>query len=398
MRPNWKDNILSAIKFLGVALVVVQTLSAPSYSQQSAVRDPIASPGDQPESPGPLATDISAAIRPRAIRAAMRRVADWQLQQIKNQPPNREWFYGTLDIGLMAASRTLHERMYSDRVVAVGKYFEWKLTPLRPHAPGNDYAIAQAFLDIYRTSHRKEEIAPLQKRFDESINVPDNPDKPVWWWCDALFMEPAAGMQLSQLTGDPQYARYVEHEWAITEHLLYDSQVHLFSRDVTYIAKHERNGEKIFWSRGNGWVMAGIVRVLASMPQNDPLRAHYIGLLRQMSEEVASIQGRDGLWRPGMLDAASYPLPEISGSAFFVYAMAWGINHHLLDERIYRPVVEKAWRGMAKHIYQNGRLGCIQPIGGGPETYKEDSSYVFGVGAFLLAGSEMEVMSRHRSR
>ena len=98
---------------------------------------------------------------------------------------------------------------------------------------------------------------------------------------------------------------------------------------------------------GNGWVMAGLVRVLATLPSDDPLRPHYIALLREMAAEVASVQGSDGLWRPGLLDAASYPLPEVSGSAFFTYAIAWGIDHHMLDADIYLPVVEKAWAGHA---------------------------------------------------
>jgi len=98
------------------------------------------------------------------------------------------------------------------------------------------------------------------------------------------------------------------------------------------------------------------------------------------------------LWRPGLLDAPAYPLPEVSGSAFFTYALAWGINQHFLDAKTYRPVVEKAWRGLVSHIYQDGRLGCIQPIGSAPDAYKPTASYTYGVGAFLLAGSEVEKM------
>jgi rhamnogalacturonyl hydrolase YesR len=170
----------------------------------------------------------------------------------------------------------------------------------------------------------------------------------------------------------------------------------LFSRDVNYLNKREKNGEKIFWSRGNGWVMAGLVRVLATLPSDDPLRPHYIALLREMAQEVAAIQGNDGLWRPGLLDAGSYPLPEVSGSAFFIYAIAWGINHRMLDAETYLPVVEKAWSGTLTHVYQDGRLGSIQPIGEAPAEYKPSSSYNFGVGAFLLAGSEMDTLSEHK--
>jgi rhamnogalacturonyl hydrolase YesR len=119
-------------------------------------------------------------------------------------------------------------------------------------------------------------------------------------------------------------------------------------------------------------------------------------LLREMAASVAAAQQSDGLWRPGLLDAKSYPLPEVSGSALFTYAIAWGINHRMLDAEIYLPVVEKAWAGMLTHVYADGRLGAIQPIGEAQAEYKPGSSYNFGVGAFLLAGSEMDVLSEHK--
>jgi rhamnogalacturonyl hydrolase YesR len=102
------------------------------------------------------------------------------------------------------------------------------------------------------------------------------------------------------------------------------------------------------------------------------------------------IQQPDGLWRSGLLDPDAYPLPENSGSAFFTYALAWGINHHLLEEKIYRPVVAKAWAGLISHIYQDGRLGSMQQVGADPAHFTLTSSYIYGVGGFLLAGSEIE--------
>jgi rhamnogalacturonyl hydrolase YesR len=361
---------------------------------QTTNKEPAPSPGDQPSDPGPLATDISPALHSKPIRAAMRKVADWELQRVQAQPPSRAWDFGALDIGFMAASRTLHDSRYSQYVASVGEHFGWKLE--RTTYPANDFAIAQAFLELYNSSHKEEQIAPLRRQFDDALALLNDPEKPAWWWCDALFMAPPAGAALSDVTGDPTYNSYVDREWGKTEKLLYDKQKHLFSRDASYLEKREKNGEKIFWSRGNGWVMAGIVRVLATLPSDDPLRPHYVALLREMAAEVAAIQGNDGLWRPGLLDAGSYPLPEVSGSAFFTYAIAWGINHRMLDAETYLPVVEKAWSGILTHIYQDGRLGSIQPIGEAPADYKPSSSYNFGVGAFLLAGSEMDTLSAHK--
>ena len=382
-----------ALLAAGLIGVLFAAANSVGIAQQFANKEPVATPGDQPNDPGPLATNISSAVHARQIRAAMRRVADWQLQRIQAQPLSRSWEYGVLDVGLMAASRTLGDPRYGQYVASVGKKHNWALE--RTPYPANDYAVAQAFLDAYRSSHKEDEIVPLRRQFDADMQLPDDPARPAWWWCDALFMEPGAGAELAQLTGDPKYAQYIDREWEIAEKLLYDPQKHLFSRDASFLDRHEKNGEKIFWSRGNGWVMGGIVRILETLPANDPFRSHYVELLQQMSAEIASIQGRDGLWRPGLLDAENYPLPEISGSAFFTYAIAWGINHHILDAKIYRPVVEKAWRGMLTQIYADGRLGCIQQLGDSPAPYQASASYVYGVGAFLLAGSELDGMSQH---
>jgi len=373
-----------------LALIVFGTWSSSAFAQQP-VNATLASAGDQPDEPGPLATDLSPELNGKQIRAAVRKVADWELKRVQSQPPSRAWDFGTLDIGLMAASRTLHEPRYSQYVASVGDHFGWKLE--RTVYPANDFAIAQAFLDVYRSTHKEEQLAPLRTQYDDAVALLNDPEKPAWWWCDALFMAPAAGVELSDITSDNTYNSYVDREWGKTEKALYDRQKHLFSRDANYLNKREKNGEKIFWSRGNGWVMAGIVRVLANLPPDDPLRPHYVALLREMAAEVASLQGSDGLWRPGLLDAGSYPLPEVSGSAFYTYAIAWGIDHRMLDSDKYLLVVMRAWAGMLTHVYADGRLGCIQPIGEAPADYKPSSSYNFGVGAFLLAGAEMEALS-----
>jgi rhamnogalacturonyl hydrolase YesR len=125
------------------------------------------------------------------------------------------------------------------------------------------------------------------------------------------------------------------------------------------------------------------------MPADYPSRPKYLAQFKEMAQELASLQGTDGLWRAGLLDADAYPLPENSGSAFFTFGFAYGINSGILDRKQYLPVVQKAWQGLLSHVYQDGRLGCIQPIGGSPDSFTPTSSYVFGTGAFLLAGSEV---------
>jgi rhamnogalacturonyl hydrolase YesR len=219
--------------------------------------------------------------------------------------------------------------------------------------------------------------------------TPDDPATPLWWWCDALYMAPPVFADMAAATGDQKYLTYMDHEWTLTTDLLYDHSKRLYSRDATYLDKHEKNGEKIFWARGNGWVMGGIVRVLKVLPAGSPLRPKYVALLKEMAAASLAIQGKDGLWRPGLLDADSYLLSEVSGSAFITYALAYGVNEGILDRATYEPAVHKAWAGLLTHVYADGRLGCIQPVGAAPDAFTETSSYVYGVGAYLLAGSEI---------
>ena len=202
-------------------------------------------------------------------------------------------------------------------------------------------------------------------------------------------MAPPVYADMAAATGDKQYLAFMDREWDITSALLYDRSKHLYFRDASYLDKKEKNGEPLFWSRGNGWVMAGTVRVLKELPADSPLRPKFVELLKEMSAEMLAIQASDGLWRPGLLDAGDYPLPEISGSAFITYAMAYGVNAGILDRATYWPAIEKAWAGMLAHVYADGRLGCIQPTGAAPEAYSESTSFVYGVGAYLLAGSEI---------
>jgi rhamnogalacturonyl hydrolase YesR len=150
----------------------------------------------------------------------------------------------------------------------------------------------------------------------------------------------------------------------------------------------------MFWSRGNGWVMGGLIRTLQYLPKDDPARAKYIAQFKDMAARVVELQSPDGLWRAGLLDPADYDEPENSGSAFFAFALAAGVNQGLLDKKKYRPIIDKAWAGLVHHVYADGRLGCIQQTGAEPQPFKASASYTYGVGAFLLAGSEIRKLHR----
>src|SRR6185437_7736760 len=146
---------------------------------------------------------------------------------------------------------------------------------------------------------------------------------------------------------------------------------------------------------GEGWVMGGIARTLEYLPKSDPDYARYQTRLREMAAAVAALQDANGLWHSDMLDAEDYPQPEVSGSSFMTFALAWGVNHGALDRATYMPTIARAWRGLVEQIYADGRLGNIQQTGGAPAHYLPSSSYEYGVGAFLLAGAQIVDLPTH---
>jgi len=346
--------------------------------------------GDTPTTPAPMATDLSPELTKKNVSHAMQKVADWQLARA--EPGfNQDWTFAALYTGFMAVPKAANGEIYQKAMLQMAQKFNWQPGPRVPNA--DDAAIGQTYLDLYFRHHDPAMLAPIREREDEVMALPDNPEKPLWWWCDALFMGPPVFTKLSRAASDRKYLDFMDHQWWITSELLYSPSNHLYFRDKSFLDKHEANGYSIFWSRGNGWVFAGLAKVLAEMPKDYPSRAKYVTQFKEMAEELASLQGADGLWRPGLLDANAYPLPENSGSAFFVFGFAYGINSGILDRAKYQPVVQKAWTGLLSHIYEDGRLGCIQPVGAAPGDYTAASSYVFGTGAFLLAGSEVYRMA-----
>jgi len=354
--------------------------------------------GSVPDDPGPLATDLSPKMKPKPVAAAMTKVADWQLaqsQQYFTAMDGRIWTWGALYSGFMAASDALGDPKYRDVMRDMGKTNNWGLS--KTESDANQHSLAQTYLELYLLDKKPEEIAPTQAIFDGILARPrvevSSGRRIEWWWCDALFMAPGAWARLYTATGDKKYITYLDEEWAKTSQQLWDPDTHLYYRDATFIGKTEKNGQKIFWSRGEGWVMGGLARTLEYLPKDDPSRAMYETQLKQMAAAVAKIQGTDGLWRAGMLDPADYDQPEISGSSLMTYGIAWGVNNGLLDKKVYTPVIQKAWAGMLTHIYADGRLGDIQQTGSAPALFKPSSSWNYGVGGFLLAGSEIYKMS-----
>lgn len=399
-----------------VLMVTMALLACPVYAQEQPARpaDNMAiSPkeqrgidqdtarhfGDAPQNPGPRAK-LSPSVRPKAVRAAMRKVADWELGTL--QPWfGRNWTWSTLYDGFMAASPTLRDPKYRDAMGAMAEHFHWELRSKVPNA--DDQSLGQTYLQLDLLRPAPQKIDPTRTALDgilagAAARIPSNQAQIPWWWCDSLFMAPPVWSRMYAATHDRKYLAYIDNHWWETSDLLYDKQRHLFYRDVTFLHAKDRRGNPVFWSRGNGWVMAGLARTLEYMPQDEPDRARYEVQLQQMAAAVIKLQDpKSGLWHADMLDAEDYPQPETSGSALMTFAVAWGINHGVLDRAAFLPAIRSAWRGLVSQIYATGRLGNIQQTGAAPAHYLPGSSYNYGVGAFLLAGAQVADLSEDRA-
>jgi unsaturated rhamnogalacturonyl hydrolase len=330
------------------------------------------------------------------IKKTMKTALDWQLKNPKHEL--YDWTNGAFYAGVFAAYETTGSKKIWKAMYEMGEANQWKPGPRLHHA--DDHAICQTYIDMYRISGDKKMIEPFIKTVDEFIVTPyETGDiRPVtWWWCDALFMGPAAFVKLGIALKDNGYLELNDLLFRECYDLLYDKECHLYARDMKYkwnepgieIIK-EANGKKIFWSRGNGWVMGGLVRTIEELPKDYPTRDFYIQNYKEMAEKIITLQQADGLWRASLLDPASYPGGEASGSGFYTYALAWGINNGILDKAKYLPVVEKAWVGLNGLIQPDGHVGWCQPIGADPKkNFNAESWEVYGTGAFLLAGSEV---------
>lgn len=330
------------------------------------------------------------------IKKSMKKALAWQLGNPKHELT--DWTNGAFYAGVYAAYLTLDSKEIYDSLYLMGERNQWKPGPRLHHA--DDHAICQTYIDIYRAGKEEKMIKPFVSTLDEFMATPYKTkgiERITWWWCDALFMGPPAFVKLGVTLNEKEYLTLADRLFRECYDMLYDKEEHLYARDLNYKwgepgfeAKKEANGKKIFWSRGNGWVMGGLVRILAELPADYPTRDFYVRNFQEMAEKIVSIQQPDGLWRASLLDPASYPGGEASGSGFYCYALAWGLDNGFLDPEKYLMPVKKAWAGLVSLQQKNGMVGWVQPIGADPrKNFSADSWEVYGTGAFLLAGSEV---------
>mgnify|MGYP002605743984 FL=1 len=321
------------------------------------------------------------------IKEKMLEVFRWQIgHPVDLNAEQEQWARSVFYSGIMYAYQTTSDPVYLEQTKKWADGWDWKRGRRFRHA--DDLACGQAYLDVYKVESDPKMLWGIQQAVDSLIADP-KPGRVDWWWCDALYMEPPVLARLADITGDTKYYEYLQDMYWDSTDFLYSKEDSLFFRDKRYFNALTANGQKVFWGRGNAWVIGGLAQLLSLVPKNNPIYKDYQELYIQMMTKIASVQQPDGLWRASLLDPDEVPVKETSSSTFFTFAMIWGINNGLLPQDTYLPKVRRAWTALLDCIDENGKLGYVQAIGASPENVKASDNQEYGSGAFLMAASEM---------
>jgi rhamnogalacturonyl hydrolase YesR len=341
--------------------------------------------------------------------AAAERLADWQLarmHEIDGLSRNAEetadaksWIRAAFWIGLTALADRDPQPRFRNAILAMGKANGWATDGRPYHA--DSQAIVQPYLWAVKNGAGTAVRGPSRTKFDHILTQPARTTLAFysppgnynatecltrWCWCDALFMAPAGWIEMSRQTGDGRYAAFALREFWATTDFLYDPQERLYYRDSRFFERRDAQGRKLFWARGNGWVVAGMARIIPLLPKGSPDRIRMEGLFREMAARLIALQKADGTWAPSLLAPENSP-PESSGTGFFTYGLAWGIHAGLLDRAVYEPAVRRGWEALNRAIQADGRLGWVQQVSDRPDEVAASDTQFYGVGAFLLAAS-----------
>lgn len=347
-----------------------------------------------------------------------RKVAQWQIDQVQNDNYDYlakryynsssnplGWIQAAFYIGLARWTETVNDRDAMTHIQNMAKEQNYQLLLKRPmHA--DDHAIGQAFLWLTEQTGNQKAYQPTKALFDKILANPpkvglelieeeprrrgfEGACQDRWCWSDALFMAPRTWLKLSNITGDKKYWEYGNKEfWATTDYL-FSEEHHLYFRDSRYFTEKSDNGKPVFWSRGNGWVFAGLPLIMDDLPNNHPSKGKYIELFKKFADGLVRAQKPDGYWAPSLLDPNKVKTPETSGTGFITFGLAWGVNNGILTEDKYINAVYKGWGALEKAVQPNGKVTWVQQVGKSPDPVAEHETQFYGVGAVLLAASEM---------
>ncbi|GBL05357.1 glycoside hydrolase family 105 protein [Glaciecola sp. KUL10] len=344
------------------------------------------------------------------------KVANWQIEHLDNfdylEPRYRKgtaeprnWIQASFYIGLTKWTETVSDSKLLNHIKEVAESVDYSFRTKRDrHA--DDHAIGQTYLWLAEQTGNPKTYEFTQKEFDRILATPsyvdlelkevtpkiwgyEGPCQDRWCWADALFMAPRTWLKLSNVTGNDKYFKFADQEFWATAQYLFSDEYGLFYRDSRYFDSKSDNGKPVFWSRGNGWVFAALPLIIDDLPQHHPSRERYLTLYKKNAAGLQRLQNDNGYWPASLLDPDKVKSPEMSGTAFITFGLAWGVNNGVLKDKKYKETVLKGWKAIEQGISENGRVNYVQQVGKSPDPVKKEDTQLYGVGAVLLAASEM---------
>lgn len=317
--------------------------------------------------------------------------------------PSNLWTRAVYYEGLMALYNIDKNQTYYDYAVQWGEKHKWGLWGGTKVRNADNQCCGQTYLDLYLIDRKEERIKDIKTCIDAMV-VSEKKDD--WSWVDALQMGMPVFTRLGVILKDTSYFRKMYELYAFTKYKhggkgLFDPSTGLWWRDKDFVypAYKEPNGEGCYWSRGNGWVLAALVRTLQLLPTSDPHYAEYLKDYTTMCNALLPLQREDGFWNVSLKDSNHFGGKELSGTALFTYGFAWGINNGILDKKRFQTAITNGWNALVKDcVHTDGMLGYVQGTGKEPKeaqpvTYDKIPDFEdFGLGCFLLAGSEVYKM------
>ncbi len=302
---------------------------------------------------------------------------------------NAGWANSTYYTGNQRAFRITGETAYLDRALDWANANQWLAGPESGGSAAADSQLCgQTYVDLYRLDPQPIRMADIDSAIQALVNNPaaDND----WWWIDAFYMAGPTFVKLGNEADDPDYFEQMltMYDYMKTTRGLYDATSGLWWRDSRFI------DTEVFWARGNGWVLGGLTRILDELPADAPQRPEMVEMFQTLCAALKPLQGADGMWRSDLLSPGDYPNPETSGTGLFTYSMAWGVRNGLLDPGEYTNTIAKAWLGLTTlALKPSGLVGYVQARDYRPNPADENETHDFGVGAFLLACTEIGLLA-----
>ena len=327
---------------------------------------------------------------------------------VKRIRPSSLWTRAVYYEGLMALQTLDPQQRYVDYAMRWADFHQWTPRNGVNTCDADDQCCAQTYVELlpYTGKDYRQLLGNVIANLDHQMQTP-NTKKQVranalygWWtWIDAIQMAMPLYMQVARLTGEMKYRDHAfrMYLWSRNEcgGGLFNEKEGLWWRDADYVPPYkEKDGQNCYWSRGNGWVYAALVRAMNQLSPKDNAYKQMKKDFLKMSKALLNCQHGDGFWHASLVSDIDYPTPEMTGTALFLYGMAWGIRQGLLKDARYRPACDRAWQALRSCLHEDGSLGWAQgtgkdPSAGQPVTFESVPDFEdYGTGCYLLGLTE----------